>query len=71
MRSLSVVEDDKLLQNPLYLIPASQYETVQGLSSYRPEKLLHGAVHVRRFHSSLDQDGTISRLPTIGFGSPS
>ena len=54
MRSLTIIERDIFVQNPLSLILASQQKTLQRLPSRCPEQAFHDAVHVRRFHSGSD-----------------
>ena len=44
MRSLTIIERDIFIQNPLNLILASQQKIIQRLSSHSPEKPFHCAV---------------------------
>jgi hypothetical protein len=65
MRSLTIVERDIFIKNPLNLTLASQQKIVQRLSSHCPEKPFHDAVHVRRFHPRSDRYEIVGQILDI------
>jgi hypothetical protein len=67
MRSLTVMEGDVLLENPLDLSSANKQKIVQCFSSEGPEEPSPDAVHVRRLHARLNRYESVpkkSRLNT-------
>jgi len=55
MRSLTIMEGNVLLQNPLDLSSANEQEIVQCFSSHRPEEPLQDTVHIRSLDSGSDR----------------